>query len=243
MVERNVSRPDSRLTSKTYSDGTPEATFSYDQASVTIGSWSSGTLSYPLGRMTGATTTASGSVKTALVYSYDPVGRISDFWQCNPANCGTSSIYNTTYSYDKAGDVTGWTHPGLISLTNTVNSAQQVTQVQTSSQYTNLPQTLAQNVTYEPWGAVSTFGDGCSGSGCTNAQETYQYTKRLQPWVISLAAASGPGVVWCTIIIRAGRRARLLRLILAECAVTGEKSGCSSPITRPSSRPVSGKGV
>jgi hypothetical protein len=40
-----------------------------------------------------------------------------------------------------------------------------------------------------------------------------------------------------------GRRARLLRLILAECARTGEKSGCSSPITRPSSRPVSGKGV
>jgi YD repeat-containing protein len=182
-----------RLTSKTYSDGTPPASFSYDQASVTIGSWSSGTLNYPLGRMTEATTTASGSVKTAVVYSYDPVGRISDFWQCNPANCGTSSIYSMTYSYDEAGDVTSWTHPGLISLTNIVNSAQQVTQVQTSSQYTNLPQTLAQNVTYTPWGAVSTFGDGCSGSGCTNAQETYQYTKRLQPWVISLAAASGAG--------------------------------------------------
>ncbi len=143
--------------------------------------------------MTEATTTASGSVKTAVVYSYDPVGRISDFWQCNPANCGTSSIYSMTYSYDEAGDVTSWTHPGLISLTNIVNSAQQVTQVQTSSQYTNLPQTLVQNVTYTPWGAVSTFEDGCSGSGCTNAQETYQYTKRLQPWVISLAAASGAG--------------------------------------------------
>jgi len=38
MLERNVSRPDSRLTSKTYSDGTPATSFSYDQASVTIGS-------------------------------------------------------------------------------------------------------------------------------------------------------------------------------------------------------------
>ena len=180
-----------RLTSKTYSDGTPTVTFSYDQTSVTLGSWSSGTLLNPKGRMTEATTTASGGVKTGVVYSYDPVGRISDFWQCNPGNCGTSSIYNMTYGYDKAGDVTSWTHPGLISLTNTVNSAQQVTQVQTTSQYTNLPQTLAQNVTYEPWGAVSTFEDGCSGSGCTNAQETYQYNKQLQPAVIELGTSGG----------------------------------------------------
>ncbi len=64
-----------RLTSKTYSDGTPTATFSYDQASVTIGSWSSGTLGNPKGRMTEAVTTASGSTQTGVVYSYDPMGR------------------------------------------------------------------------------------------------------------------------------------------------------------------------
>jgi RHS repeat-associated protein len=81
----------------------------------------------------------------------------------------------------------------LISLTNSVNPAQEVWKVTTTSQWTNLPQTLVQNVTYTPWGAVSTFEDGCSGSGCANAQESYQYTQRLQPWVISLAAASGAG--------------------------------------------------
>jgi hypothetical protein len=87
----------SRLTSKTYSDSTPTASFSYDQSSVTTGSWSSGTLATPKGRLTEATTTSGSSVTTGLVYSYDPVGRTKNFWQCNPANCGTSTIYNMTY--------------------------------------------------------------------------------------------------------------------------------------------------
>ncbi len=179
-----------RLTSKTYSDGTPTASFSYDQASVTIGSWSSGTLTNPKGRMTEATTTASGSVKTGVVYSYDPVGRISDFWQCNPGNCGTSSIYAMAYGHDEAGDVTSWSHPGLINFNNTVNAAQQITGVTTTSSYTNLPQTLVQSVTYTPFGAVSQFENGCAGSGCLNAYETYTYNNRLQPWMIQLGTAS-----------------------------------------------------
>ena len=87
-----------RLTSKTYSDGTPTATFSYDQTSVTLGSWSSGTLTNPEGRLTEATTTVSGSVNTAVVYSYDPMGRTQNFWQCNPSNCGSASIYSTQYN-------------------------------------------------------------------------------------------------------------------------------------------------
>ncbi|MGD0007084.1 MAG: RHS repeat-associated core domain-containing protein [Terriglobia bacterium] len=180
-----------------YSGGTtPPASFSYDQASVTIGSWSSGTLTNPNGRMTEAATTVSGSVNTAVAYSYDPVGRIASFWQCNNAsNCSSQSplYYTTTYSYDWGGDVIKWAHPGSINLTNSVNSAQQVTAVQTTSQYTNLPQTLVQNVTYTPWGAVSVLQNGCVGSQCVNAQENYQYNKLLQPWVISLTAASGAG--------------------------------------------------
>ena len=178
-----------QLTSKTYTDGTPSVSLSYGQSSVTIGSWSSNTLTYPLGRLTEATTTSSGSVKTAVVYSYDSMGRIVGFWQCNPSTCGTSA-YALSYTYDKAGDVTSWNHPGLITFNNTVNAAQQITEVTTSSSYPNLPQTLVQNVTYTPWGAVSQLEDGCSGSGCLNAYETYTYNNRLQPWMIELGTAS-----------------------------------------------------
>ncbi len=180
-----------RLTAKTYSDSTPPASYSYDQASVTIGSWTSGTLLNPIGRMTEATTSVSGTVKTGVVYSYDPMGRTNDFWQCDPNNCGASSIYNTNYNYDWAGDVTSWSHPGLINITNIVNTAQQITAVQTTSNYTNLPQTFLQNVTYTPWGAVSSLQNGCSGSGCTNAQETYTYNNRLQPAMIQASGSNG----------------------------------------------------
>ncbi len=40
---------------------------------------------------------------------------------------------------------------------------------------------------------MSTLQNGRVGTSCVNAQETYQYNKRLQPWVISLAAAGSTG--------------------------------------------------
>jgi RHS repeat-associated protein len=187
-----------QLTSKTYSDGTPSVSFSYGQSSVTLGSWSSGTLTNPLGRLTEATTTSSGSVKTGVVYSYDPVGRTSEFWQCNPSNCGASA-YALSYTYDKAGDVTSWVHPdtslhsGGFTLTNTINGAQQIMAIQSSWQDTSHPQYLAENVTYTAWGAVSQLQNGCVGSGCVNAQETYTYNNRLQPSMIQLTGTSNGG--------------------------------------------------
>jgi RHS repeat-associated protein len=182
-----------RLTSKTYSDGTPTATFSYDQTSVTIGSWSSGTLYYPKGRITEATTTSSGSVNTGVVYSYDPVGRTKDFWQCNPSNCGSSSIWDTHYNYDLAGDIQSWVHPAGYTLTNTVNSAQQITAVQSSWQDSSHPQYLAQSISYTPWGAVSQLENGCVPSGCTPALETYTYNNRLQAAQIQLSGSPSGG--------------------------------------------------
>jgi RHS repeat-associated protein len=128
-----------------------------------------------------------------VVYSYDPVGRIASFWQCNPSNCGTLSIWNTEYNYDLAGDITSWVHPGGFKLTNTVNAAQQITAVQSSWQDSNHPQYLAQSISYTPWGAVSQLQNGCVGSGCTNAQETYTYNNRLQPWMIQVSGTSNGG--------------------------------------------------
>jgi RHS repeat-associated protein len=193
-----------RLTSKSYSDSTPPATFTYDQSSVTIGGWTSPTLAYPLGRLVGATTTQSGSVKTGVVYSYDPLGRVGGLWQCNPSNCGISA-YAMTYTYDKAGDVSTWTHPDTslhstgITLTNTLNSAQQVTAMQSSWQDTSHPQYLAENVTYTAWGAATQLEDGCVGSGCVNTFETYTYNNRLQPWMIQLGTSSNSYADYCLV--------------------------------------------
>ena len=122
-----------RLTSKTYSDKTPPANYYYDQSTVTIGSWTSTTLTNPKGRMTEATITASGSINTALVYSYDAMGRPVNFWQCDPSNCGSASIWKIPYTYDLAGDVTSYTHMDGYTISTPVNAAQQVTSVQSTS--------------------------------------------------------------------------------------------------------------
>jgi RHS repeat-associated protein len=190
-----------RLISKSYNDlpQTPTANYFYDQASVTIGSWSSPTLNYPKGRLTEATTTSSGSTKTAVVYSYDQMGRTKNFWQCNPSNCGLSSIWNTQYTYDWAGDVTSWVHPAGYTFTTPVNAAQQVTAVQSSLSDSTHPPYLAQNVTYTAWGAVRQLTNGCVGSGCTNVQETYDYNKRLQPVRIQLGRATNNSANYCLV--------------------------------------------
>ena len=111
-----------RLTGKTYSDSTPPATFSYDQTSVTIGSWSSGALSNPKGRLTEAVTTSGGNVQTAAVYSYDPMGR--------PLRTG--SVRLTTAAIPASGHRLlplrlgrgrdQWAHPAGFTITNTISA-------------------------------------------------------------------------------------------------------------------------
>jgi RHS repeat-associated protein len=184
-----------RLTSKTYSDSTPAAHYSYDEGSVTIGSWSSGTLLNTKGRLSHTTTGSAPSMAT--VYSYDAMGRPANFWQCSPVNCG-SSAWAMTYTYDLAGDITSWVHPGGFTLTNTVNAAQQVTSIKSSLTGTGQPQYPAQSISYKPWGAVSQLVNGYAGSG-VNAQETYIYNKRVEPWTIDVGTTANAAADYCLV--------------------------------------------
>jgi RHS repeat-associated protein len=190
-----------RLTSKTYSDGTPTASFSYDQSSVTIGGWKSQPLTNPTGRLTEATTSSGGSVNTAVVYSYDPMGRVNNYWQCTPLNCGNSSIWAAAYAYNLAGNVTSWNHPEGFTITQGINNAEQIAQVTSSVSDQNDPASLA-TVTYTPFGAVSTLQNGCadgSGSSCTNIQESYFYNTRLQMAVAELGTSSSHAADSCRV--------------------------------------------
>jgi RHS repeat-associated protein len=182
-----------RLTQKSYSDGTtPTVYFDYDEPS-----WSNLTLSRTVGRLSYAWTTAPGN-NTAYVnsvYSYDPLGRVAEYWQCTPGNCGGAggagaSPWAIPYTYDLGGDVTSWTHPAGFTVSNTINSAQQITQVECATGCpAPTPATLA-TVAYTPFGAVSTLENGCAGSGCTNALETYSYNDRLQTVMIEVGTPS-----------------------------------------------------
>jgi RHS repeat-associated protein len=186
-----------RLTSKSYSDGTPTATLSYDETTVTLGSWTSPTLANHIGRLT-HTTTSGSTLQTATVQDYDPMGRPQHYWQCTPLNCGSSSIWTAAYTYDFAGDVTSWNHPAGFTITQTINGAKEISQVTSSLSDATHPASLA-TVTYTPFGSVSALQNGCVGSGCTPLQETYLYNKLLEMGVEELGTSSNHSADSCRV--------------------------------------------
>ncbi|HMD96193.1 MAG TPA: hypothetical protein VKM93_02530, partial [Terriglobia bacterium] len=191
-----------RLTSKSYSDGTPLASFFYDQAPSSWPAWTGISFSNAKGRLVLAcTASASGtcsSPQTAVAYSYDAAGRVQDYWQCTPYNCGSASIWPLTYAYDTAGNVSAWAHPGGFTLTDTYNAAMQMTQMTSSFNDSVHPGTLA-TLSYGPSGALSTLVNGCAGSGCTPVQETYDYNNRLQPVRIQLGTSASNAANYCLV--------------------------------------------
>src|SRR5262249_15988901 len=153
-----------RVTQVSYSDGTPTATFQYDQVSI----WGV-TLSNPKGRLTHQTAIG-GSVEK--IFSYDPVGRIQDQWECLPSNCGVGS-YHTGFIYDAAGNMTQLTYPSGRVVTYGYNNASQPTAVTlTSAARQAFNYAHVSGATYAPTGAPATltFGNG--------VQETYTYNNR-----------------------------------------------------------------
>ena len=183
--------PLNRLTSKSYSDGTPTAQYSYDLTSV----WGESTTN-ALGRLVLAETFSGSTLLTGNAFeAYDPMGRVEVYRQCTPANCGTSD-WRTTYNYDLGGDVTSWTHPAGFTITNTVSAAQRITEITSTRSDSTHPPVLAQNMSYTAWGALSTLQNGCVPAGsCTNVQETYTYNNRLQPTQIQFGSALQPGAI------------------------------------------------
>ncbi len=188
-----------RLTGKTYSDGTPPATFSYDQSSVTIGSWSSGTLTNPKGRLTEAVTTSSGSVQTGMVYSYDPMGRPTNDWECDAmyTNCG--GAWEMTLNYDLAGDIASYVTPTGTTITQAITAAQRVSGITSSLNTSTNPPTLVQNMTYTAWGALSGLQNGCVGTGCTQVEETWDFNNRLQPVRIRVGNSGNLSAIACLV--------------------------------------------
>ena len=47
---------------------------------------------------------AGSILQTTTVQDYDPMGRTQHYWQCTPVNCGSSSIWQTAYTYDAGGE-------------------------------------------------------------------------------------------------------------------------------------------
>ena len=146
-----------RPTYISFSDGSAVYQYAYDSSSV----W--GTTVYNTkGRMALANhgPIASGG-GGASIFSYDVVGNITNTYQCTPLNCGTGA-FDTSYTYDYLGNVTGMTDAAGITYTKNLNSIGQLTSITSSKTGIGFPGTVYSSVSYNPFGEVSsaTYGDG-----------------------------------------------------------------------------------
>ena len=94
-----------RVTSTSYSDGTPTANFLYDVAT----GWTNPTITQSnlIGRLSEAYTTPCTG---AMAFGYDAMGRVVVNNQGTPSSCGTNN-YPVSATYNLAGGLTSLTYP------------------------------------------------------------------------------------------------------------------------------------
>lgn len=103
-----------RLVKKSYDKdpyGTPASYYSYDVAQGSpslVSGYASDLTAYRIGRLAEEHTSDNSS---QIVYTYDPLGRITAKTECTPLNC-VKSPYELRYKYDLTGNVTQWNISG-----------------------------------------------------------------------------------------------------------------------------------
>jgi RHS repeat-associated protein len=142
-----------RLTSTTYTDGTPTASFGYDETS-----YDGLTITSGKGRLTHST----AGTYSATIHSYDTMGRIITERQRTPYHTAPNGA-TITYTYDLAGNLKT-AYNGALNKTLTYNYdvAARLSSVTSSWSDSNHPGTLLSGLSYNAFGQPLqyTTGDG-----------------------------------------------------------------------------------
>jgi YD repeat-containing protein len=152
-----------RLRTKSYSDGTPTATYSYDTG-----------VANGIGRLT----QVANANSTTNYSAYDELGRVK---QSNQQTTGQT--YGFTYTYNRGGAVTSETYPSGRTVStgyDRVNRPSGLTGVLTGQ-----TKNYVSNASYWPHGALNAFLYG------NNIAPGYLYNSRLQ--MSQMVAALGAG--------------------------------------------------
>src|SRR6185437_9489316 len=150
-----------RVTKKTYSNGEPAVTYTYDVASYN---------SIPSSNQIGQLVHIYNGINAASTFAYDPIGRLIKQTNCLPSNC-TETANQVTATYDLAGNLNTLIYPSGRKMIYDYNSAGHFTKVNFDSfngipvnfAYYNVPPgTGASTWGYWPTGAMRTgvFGNG-----------------------------------------------------------------------------------
>jgi RHS repeat-associated protein len=156
-----------RLTGKSYSDATPAASFNYDE--TTAGTQS---LSESIGRRT-----SESSGPTAEIFSYEPMGRLADSWQCTPQSCG-KSYYNLHYQYDLNGNVSSASNGMNATFSYGYDAVGRLNSMSSSWTDATHPATLLANAGYGPFG-LTDASYGAGGGGLWNQSRIYDNRGRV----------------------------------------------------------------
>src|SRR5262249_36190011 len=148
-------------------------------------------------RLTSTYTLGTGATGSGAELSYDKMGRTVLYAQCGPSTCGDFS-YNTTYSYDLAGDLTSVGNgsgardgSSTATISYHYDNALRVDGVTSSFVDSEHPSTLASGFIYSPTGPVSKF------VGINGVTETEVYNSRLQLCRLNYQTSSTP-LAGCT---------------------------------------------
>jgi RHS repeat-associated protein len=177
-----------RVQSKSYSDGTPGSSYTYD----TFTGWGQPHGS-SIGRMVRSHTCYSYSCEDDL-YGYDQMGRMNHIEGTTPSEEGNSSHW-TGFQYDLAGNATGILYPDGRILSQTFDGSGHINNVTYSTQSAGYGQwsgtavnsPYVSNISYSPNGSPETI---LYGNGVT---ETLSQNNRLQTCEISATLPSSVG--------------------------------------------------
>jgi YD repeat-containing protein len=161
-----------RLSTISYSDGTPTTSYFYDQST-----YNGLTITFPGNRRTGM---SDGSGQTA--WSYDPAGHIVT----ERRTIGTVTE-NTSYTYNVDGSTASITYPSGRVINYTYNNAQQTVSVVDATSSTN----YITDATYAPHGRLATAVHGKVSGGFAGVTENYTYNNRLQMVTHSASSSNG----------------------------------------------------
>jgi RHS repeat-associated protein len=170
-----------RLTSKTYSDGTPTVKFFYDQANP----WGVSITNY-LGRLTETVAYASdGSYLASAMFSYDAMGRVVLNQQCTLCS-GPNPSFLMRYAYNLDGSLASLTYPSGRVVSYNVGNAQRALSATDANgtQY-------AVAASYTPFGAASSVIYGKVSGGFAGITESRGYDNRLQLGGIVASSSAG----------------------------------------------------
>ena len=159
-----------RVLSRSYSDGTPQATYTYDDPAI------------PFSK--GKLTRAANSVSVSQVAAFDNLGRVLSSKQI------TGGIeYPSSYVYNLSGALVEETYPSGRKVKNTFETDGDLAKIETKTANGSY-QTRADNFIYNSSGAIKQLQIG------NGLLETAQFNNRLQVTQLALGTAQNLTSLW-----------------------------------------------